>query len=159
MWKFGVEICFSFTATRSYTSSTNNCALNSLSFWWLLCVCSRFLFKSQNKFNQFPLESIRRLVVVLFPPQIGHRPSINSNWTGWCVPPSSSFSSSIALMMQLFQRPASVKKLIVMLLRSAVQQQLHLPPCTSFVHKSAELHQLVQSHQAISVDLMAKSAA
>jgi hypothetical protein len=40
-----------------------------------------------------------------------------------------------------------------------VQQHLHLPPCTSFVHKSAELHQLVQSHQAISVDLMAKSAA
>ena len=39
-----------------------------------------------------------------------------------------------------------------------VQQQLYLPPCTSFVHKSAEVHQLVQSHQTISVVLMAKSA-
>ena len=26
-----------------------------------------------------------------------------------------------------------------------VQQQLHLPPCTSFVHKSAEVHRLVHS--------------
>jgi hypothetical protein len=40
-----------------------------------------------------------------------------------------------------------------------VQQQLHAPSCTSFVHKSADVHQLVQSHQTISVVLMAKSAA
>jgi hypothetical protein len=39
-----------------------------------------------------------------------------------------------------------------------VQQQLYLPPCTSFVHKSAEVHQLVQSHSTISVVLVAKSA-
>jgi hypothetical protein len=38
------------------------------------------------------------------------------------------------------------------------QQQLHTPSCTSFVHKSADVHQLVQSHQTISVVLMAKSA-
>ena len=40
-----------------------------------------------------------------------------------------------------------------------VQQQLHCTSGTSLVHKSAEVHRLVHSHQTISVVLMAKSAA
>ena len=40
MWKFGAAIYFSFRATRSYTSSTNNCAIKpSLHLGRLLCFC------------------------------------------------------------------------------------------------------------------------
>ena len=85
----------------------------------LLAGCCVFepLSSAACNINLFESPSIRfRGWLLCCSPPRGHRPSINSNWICWCVAASSSFSSSIA-PMQLPQRPASVNKLIVMLLR------------------------------------------
>jgi hypothetical protein len=101
----------------------------------------------------------RRLVVVLFSPT-DRPPATNQFQLNrlMCAPRLLFLllnCSDVALSTPRFRKEVDCYVIEVLL----VQQQLHLPPCTSFVNESAELHQLVQSHQAISVVLMAKSAA
>ena len=111
----------------------------------LLAGCCVFepLSSAACNINLFESPSIwfRGWLLCCSPPR-GHRPSINYNWTCWCVALSSSFSSSFA-PMQFPQRSASVHKLIVMLLRCCSNciylHAHHL--CT----ESAEVHQLHKS--------------
>jgi hypothetical protein len=86
-----------------------------LSFGCLLYICSPFFCHSQHKLDRFPLESIRRLVVVfmvleghLFPPN----QSIPIGFVTHALPPLP--PCSVVAMPRLPQLSASINELIVM---------------------------------------------
>jgi hypothetical protein len=140
--KFRVVIWFSFIVMH-ITNKQHNCATTSTPLFRLVVAFLwpfPLLLATQTCSISHQFNAAVGCCVVL--PLISHQPSINYNWTCWCVVPSSSFSSPIAPIAapSTLRIRKQVDCYVIEVL--LVQQQLHLVPCTSFVHKSAEVHHL-----------------